>query len=464
MKDDFIFDGRYGSDFNLKICDITSNNSTDSSTISKTDFSTFQSSNSYKNYFTGSTSSEFLTTTFQVGHFENCQMQDFDDDLLEAVSRWFCREDGYHRFAFINSLDDTVEYNAKIDMNKIELGTRVIGLEFTVTTDSQIGYTKRKINKTLSADESFIINDTSSKTGSSPIDVIIKCKQAGDLALSYSFNNKERTIQGGDDVINAAIRAVNPNGTEYINRFAAFQTEDMSKELIDQINAYQELYESKRKPYKEIMNGLYDTIDQILYLTSSMMPSPETDDTDANKELAKLTADNLGMIAVQNLRVAGMTTVNNAVKSMADIYMSAGYKVEIASSTYSNQVWNGRFKVTSVDDENDTAINGSDITLLITDDYETFITQKIQKILDKQDMSDEEYDWTKYGLNRLSSFSDAYQSCIDMLIDSGVGDPNHEFYCYRCAIYAKLEYRWKAKHIRFTFVLSWNHKGRYEFI
>lgn len=235
-------------------------------------------------------------------------------------------------------------------------------------------------------------------------------------------------IQGGDDVINAAIRAVNPNGTEYINRFAAFQTEDMSKELIDQINAYQELYESKRKPYKEIMNGLYDTIDQILYLTSSMMPSPETDDTDANKELAKLTADNLGMIAVQNLRVAGMTTVNNAVKSMADIYMSAGYKVEIASSTYSNQVWNGRFKVTSVDDENDTAINGSDITLLITDDYETFITQKIQKILDKQDMSDDEYDWTKYGLNRLSSFSDAYQSCIDMLIDSGVGDPNHEFY------------------------------------
>lgn len=235
-------------------------------------------------------------------------------------------------------------------------------------------------------------------------------------------------IQGGDDVINAAIRAVNPNGTEYINRFATFQTEDMSDELIDKINSYQKLYESKKKPYKEIMNGLYNTIDQILYLTSSMMPSPETDDTDANKELAKLTADNLGMIAVQNLRVAGVTTVNNAVKSMADIYMSAGYKVEIASSTYSNQVWNGRFKVTSVDDENDTAINGSDITLLITDDYETFITQKIQKILDKQDMSDEEYDWTKYGLNRLSSFSDAYQSCIDMLIDSGVGDPNHEFY------------------------------------
>lgn len=235
-------------------------------------------------------------------------------------------------------------------------------------------------------------------------------------------------IQGGDDVINAAIRAVNPNGTEYINRFAAFQTEDMSKELIDQINAYQELYESKRKPYKEIMNGLYDTIDQILYLTSSMMPSPETDDTDANKELAKLTADNLGMIAVQNLRIAGVTTVNNAVKSMADIYMSAGYKVEIASSTYSNQVWNGKFKVTSVDDEDDTATNSFDITLLITDDYETFITQKIQKILDKQDISDEEYDWTKYGLNRLSSFSDAYQSCIDVLIDAGVGDPSHEFY------------------------------------
>lgn len=254
------------------------------------------------------------------------------------------------------------------------------------------------------------------------------------LSDSISVTTKEDEvkntfrIQGGDDVINAAIRAVNPNGTEYINRFASFQTEDMSDELVDKINSYQELYESKKQPYKEIMNGLYDTIDQILYLTSNMMPSPETDDTDANKELAKLTADNLGMIAVQNLRVAGVTTVNNAVKSMADIYMSAGYKVEIASSTYSNQVWNGRFKVTSIDDEDDTATNSSDIALLITDDYETFITQKIQKILDKQDMSDEEYDWTKYGLNRLSSFSDAYQSCIDVLIDAGVGYPDHEFY------------------------------------
>ena len=71
----------------------------------------------------------------------------------------------------------------------------MIGLELTVTTDSQIGYTKRKINKILSADESFIINDTSSKMGSSPINVTIKCKQSGDLALSSSFNGKECVTQ-----------------------------------------------------------------------------------------------------------------------------------------------------------------------------------------------------------------------------------------------------------------------------
>ena len=195
MKDDFIFDGKYGSDFNLHICNITSNSSSDSSTVSKTDFSTFQPSNSYKNYFTGSIQSDVLTANFQVCRMENCQMEEFDDDLLESVSRWFCREDGYHRFAFINSLDDTVEYNAKIDLNKIKLGTKVIGLEFTVTTDSQIGYTQKKISKTLTADEEFIIIDSSSKTGSSPIDVTIKCKQAGDLALSYSFDSKTRTTR-----------------------------------------------------------------------------------------------------------------------------------------------------------------------------------------------------------------------------------------------------------------------------
>ena len=236
-------------------------------------------------------------------------------------------------------------------------------------------------------------------------------------------------VQGGDDLINATVRAVNPNGTEYINRFSTFQREDMSDQLVAKIDDYQVLYDSKIPDYKTAMTNIYNAIDKILYLTSEMMPTPTTEETNASKELAKLTAVNIGAIAVQNLRIAGLVTVNNAVKSVAKIYMSSGYEVDIASSTYSNGLWSGKFSVTNVGDDTDVAVNQSNINLIVNDDYETFILQKLEKTLYKDDVdSFAIYDWTKYCLNRLSSFSDAYQTCLDVLIEMGVGNTNHEFY------------------------------------
>ena len=236
-------------------------------------------------------------------------------------------------------------------------------------------------------------------------------------------------VQGGDDTITAAIRAVNPNGSNYINNFQNFQLEDMSTELVTKIKSYQDLYNSYKKQYKDLMNKIYKSIDRILYLQSEMMPNVDTDETDANKELAKLTAKTLGTISVQKLSTTGLTTANNAVKSVAKIYISAGYTVDIASSTYSSGKWKGKFKVTSVDDEEDTATNTTDIQLIINENYENFIQQKLKKILAQKSISDDElYDWTQYSLNRLSSFSDAYQSCLDVLTEMGVGNKTHEFY------------------------------------
>ena len=194
MKQDFIFDGKYGSDFNLVIANITNDNSTDTSVISKTEFSTFKPSNMNKQYFTGSNESEVLSTTFQTICLKNCNVVEFDEILIEQITKWMCRDDGYHRFAFINDNEEIIEYNAKIDINKIKYGTRIIGLEFSVETDSQVGYTKKKIMKTLSTNESFVINDNSSKNGSCFIDMTIKCGISGDFMMTSEFNNKKRII------------------------------------------------------------------------------------------------------------------------------------------------------------------------------------------------------------------------------------------------------------------------------
>lgn len=57
------------------------------------------------------------------------------------------------------------------------------------------------------------------------------------------------------------------------------------------------------------------------------------------------------------------------------------------------------------------------------------ILQKLENILADAGLNNADtYDWTKYCLNRLISYSNAYQSCLDVLINSGVGDNSHEFH------------------------------------
>lgn len=254
---------------------------------------------------------------------------------------------------------------------------------------------------------------------------------ASNIQVSTNKDDVKNTFRvlGGDDVISAAVLACNPNGTAYINRFSEEMKNDMSDELKIKLEEYDELYLSYQDEYRNVMKKIYDGIDEILYLTSGMMPSVDTDDTDANKELAKLTAQNIGDVAVQNIKYSGLTTVNNAVKSIAQVLLAPGYKVTIASSTYQKQVWKGKFTVTSEDDEEDTATNSVNIAIAIDADYETFISQKVKKMLKKQEMQDEEdIDYTKYCLNSLSSFSDAYQSCLDILIEEGMGKETNQFY------------------------------------
>ena len=49
-------------------------------------------------------------------------------------------------------------------------------------------------------------------------------------------------LEGGDDLMTATIRNCNPNGSDYIWYFSDVVKEDMSEELVDKIEAYDELY------------------------------------------------------------------------------------------------------------------------------------------------------------------------------------------------------------------------------
>lgn len=282
-------------------------------------------------------------------------------------------------------------------------------------------------------------------------------------------------LEGGDDLMTATIRNCNPNGTDYLWYFSDDMKKDMPDELVDKIEEYDDLYkyyqndyivipgytdslvaynnlidkykvfnedlkriEAPVKGYPALMNAYYNTIDLNLYLTSSMMPSVETIETDAEKELAKLTTASLSPVAVKNVSIISNATADNVVLSMAKLIVDSRFKVKVNSSSIVNGsnscTWTGSFVVTNYYDEEDTA-TGSNIVVLINDDFEEFVKEKIEKQLSKE--GDGEVDIVglfsmiynnfvnelrKYSLNRLRSFYSSCQAVLDILIEQGVAD------------------------------------------
>ena len=300
---------------------------------------------------------------------------------------------------------------------------------------------------------------------------------ADELADSIGFTTDTDAVkncfklEGGDDLMTATIRNCNPNGTDYLWYFSDDMKHDMPDELIEKIDSYDDLYEYYQKEhvvmesanqaltdynnlvtkykafrddletidvpivgYPALMNAYYNTIDMNLYLTSSMMPSPETMETDAHKEANKLTTANLSPVAVQNLEVMSNTTADNAVLAMARLIVDTRFKVKIVSSGLSGFLWTGSFEVTNYYDEEDTATTGN-IVVQINDDYVEFVRQKVEKQLSRD--SDDEVDIVglfsmdqnnfvnelrKYSLNRLNAFQFACQAALDILIEQGIAN------------------------------------------
>ena len=305
---------------------------------------------------------------------------------------------------------------------------------------------------------------------------------ADDLAEDIGFETDTDAVkncfklEGGDDLMTATIRNCNPNGTDYLWYFSDDMKREMPKSLVYLIEQYDKLYEhyqneqviiEKEDDYPELvaynklidkykafnkdlekistpmvgypalMTAYYNTIDLNLYLTSSMMPSVEHMETDAHKELAKLTTSALSPVAVQNIDVVSNATADNVVLSMARIIVDPRFKVKIESSTLvkgARCTWTGNFVVTNYYDEEDTA-TGSDVVVTINDDYVEFVKEKVEKQLSREsddgvdiiglfemDYADFVNELRKYSLNRLKSFHAACQAVIDILIEQGVAN------------------------------------------
>lgn len=299
---------------------------------------------------------------------------------------------------------------------------------------------------------------------------------SGDIKLVTDTDSVKNCfkLEAGDDLMTATVRNCNPNGTDYIWHFSDSIKEDMSDELVEKLDAYNSLhkryyndYESKidttilnkynsivdkysiynkdlqriKTPiigYSSLMNANYNAIDLNLYLKSTLMPSVEISGTTANEQAKLLVASSLSPVAVSNIDTISVSTANNAVLAMAKIIVKSTYKVQVNESELvkngNNKLWKGNFVITNYSDDEDTAT--SEIVIVeINEDLETFTKQKIDKTLNKEDADDlsisglfkKEYndfcnELKKYALNPLIILRGACQSCIDILIEQGVGN------------------------------------------
>lgn len=295
---------------------------------------------------------------------------------------------------------------------------------------------------------------------------------------TQSVNNCFR-LEAGDDLMTAAIMTCNPNGSQYIWYITDESKNDMSSSLVSRLNSYDSLYNYYQNQYvsninsglissyntlvnkysvynpdlvqisngtgfSSLINNLYNAVDFELYITSSLMPTIYISGSTASAQATLLNSSALSTLAVTNLESASEATVNSNMLSLARSIVSSTFKVEIRASSYdsTNHIWTGSFTVTNYSDETDTA-NSSTISAIVTDDYESYVEQKINNLLNKSNT--DKYDVVslfkkaiiysggsysgafvnelkKYSLNPLKSFLSNCQSCLDILIQEGISD------------------------------------------
>lgn len=277
-------------------------------------------------------------------------------------------------------------------------------------------------------------------------------------------------LEGGDDLMTATITNCNPNGSGYIWFLSDEQKKDMSEEMTEKLNEYDKTYnyyqneyvaslngnilksynelvdkyyESNKdlekvpetvEGYSALMNAYYNTIDMYLYLNDNMMPDAAQQRTTAALQVAKLGYSSLSPVGVTDLSKCSSSTASSAVLAVAKTIIDSRYQVKVYDGILDDNKWTGYFIVTNYSNDEDTATSPY-ITVLINDDLQTNIEQKLKKSLSSEsdDVTNiaELFDLTlslfkseikKYGVVRLQSFHDSCEACLNILIEQGVAN------------------------------------------
>lgn len=277
-------------------------------------------------------------------------------------------------------------------------------------------------------------------------------------------------LEAGDDLMTAAIRSCNPNGTDYIYYFPDETREEMSPELQEKLKSYDALYEkyqsdynftindsfvtnynslvNKYKTYEEslkdteiknpivgypkLMRIYFDTIDMVQLLRNKLLPPVDKPDNNAKSQGEYLMSNLPSSASTTSLKNLSVSTADNIMVMLAQSIVKGVFKVTVTNTTLSNNVWKGKFNLENYADKDD-KFTSQFVSININENYESYVKQRIDSILArsdenyydivglfKQDMTVFKSQLKKYCLNTLQIFQKCCQSCIDMMVQQGI--------------------------------------------
>ena len=303
---------------------------------------------------------------------------------------------------------------------------------------------------------------------------ISKDNLADDITYSVDTDSVKNCfkLEAGDDLMTAAIRACNPNGSDYIYHFSDQVRHEMSSELQTKLKQYDTEYENYQTNklftldsalvskynnivdkylkyddtlakmdnpmhgYPRVMRAYFDTIDMVQFLSNKLMPNIKKPDNSAESQ-GQYLIDNLPSSAsVTSLKTLTVSLAENTIISLARSIVKGSFKITVSDSTLSGNTWRGKINLKGYVNDDD-HYTSDYVTIGFDENYQSYVKQRIDTILNKddtnyygivgifkQDLEVFKSELRKYCLDSLKTFQKCAQGCIDLMVQMGVSAPD----------------------------------------
>lgn len=276
-------------------------------------------------------------------------------------------------------------------------------------------------------------------------------------------------ITGGDDVITSAVQSLN-FGSNKIMMFSEDELNEMSESLRSKIESYKKDQENNQEKFDLLIETQSNIIDLINYLKSSKMPYiVDSQKRDLQSEIYylvdKINTDWECNFYFPSYENGEMNYKNNAytysasqISKMFKLYLDEGYTVSVSNGDLDGTrngkeivFWNGVITIKNSSDSKDYAdihvqkngtsyvefnnifVNDGEkvkfdlptffVKMIFADEnpdyYAKYISQYCEETLSQyrevKYKNEVRKDWNEYCYERLISFRDGYQSCIELL-------------------------------------------------